>query len=311
MVTVVPLANFFVIEAAAIWARSQKVPAKRQLSFDHVFNLTPQHLWFLAYLLAISLLAIGVWKAVQRHPSVGVGIGRGFRTAMSSWWGVVALASISALILVTKGGWAAGGSMSDSLLPTPTLLAYFGFFFAFGWLLSGQDDLAERLERGAWPRLAVGLLIAVPFFALFYDNADFTGNVGSAGILVESGGPRLLGLFAVGLVCWLMLFGVWGLLARYVRRESHALRYLADASLWIYLVHIPFLVACQSSLAETHLAMGLRYALTVIGTLALAVASYALIRWIRKAWGAGSGMSLRGRLGGGGRPALPPATNVG
>ena len=27
------------------------------------------------------------------------------------------------------------------------LLAYFGFFFTFGWMLSGQDDLAERLER--------------------------------------------------------------------------------------------------------------------------------------------------------------------
>ncbi len=32
MLTVVPLANFFVIEAAAIWPREQKVPAKRELT---------------------------------------------------------------------------------------------------------------------------------------------------------------------------------------------------------------------------------------------------------------------------------------
>jgi peptidoglycan/LPS O-acetylase OafA/YrhL len=67
-------------------------------------------------------------------------------------------------------------------------------------------------------------------------------------------------------------------LARYVRRESRVLRYLADASFWIYLVHIPFLVALQSSLSTTDLAVPVRWGLTVLGTLALAIGSYALIR---------------------------------
>ncbi len=71
MLTVVPLANFFVIEAAAIWPRDQLIPAKRELTFGHVFNLTPQHLWFIAYLLVISLLAIGVWMAQRRSPTSG------------------------------------------------------------------------------------------------------------------------------------------------------------------------------------------------------------------------------------------------
>jgi glucan biosynthesis protein C len=284
MLTVVPLANIFVIEAAAIWPRGQKIPAKRDLTFGHVFNLTPQHLWFIAYLLVISLLAIGVWLAIQQYPKVGEAINRGFRALMRSWWGLPALASFSALILITKSGWVAGGTMSDSLIPVPTLLAYFSLFFLFGWLLSGQDDLHDVLKRGAWLRFAAGLLIAIPAFSLFYNNSDFTGNVGTAGILAEQGQLRFLGLFSVGLVCWLMLFGVWGLLARYVRKESRVLRYLAAASFWIYLVHIPFLVALQSSLAGTHLEVVLRYTLTVTGTLALAVGSYALVQGGRRLW---------------------------
>ena len=284
MLTVVPLANFFVIEAAALWPRKQLVPAKRELTFGHVFNLTPQHLWFIAYLLVISLLAIGVWLAIRQYPKVGATINRGFRTLMRSWWGLPALASLSALVLVTKSGWVAGGTMSNSLIPVPTLLAYFSIFFIFGWLLSGQDNLLEVLKRGAWLRFGAGLLIAIPACALFYNSADFTGNVGTAGILVEDGHLRLLGLYAVGLVCWLMLFGLWGLLARYVQSESRVLRYLADASFWVYLVHIPFLVAIQSSLANTHLEVVLRYSLTVIGTLALAVGSYALVQWSRRLW---------------------------
>ncbi|HYG97082.1 MAG TPA: acyltransferase family protein, partial [Solirubrobacterales bacterium] len=154
--------------------------------------------------------------------------------------------------------------------------------FVFGWLLSGQSDLIERLQRGAWLRLAAGVLIAVPAFLLFYDSGDFTGNVGTAGVLAEIDELRIYGLFTVGLVCWLTLFGIWGALARYVRQESRLLRYLSDASFWIYLIHIPFLVALQSSLSTTDLAVPVRWGLTVIGTLALAVGSYALIRWGRR-----------------------------
>ncbi len=89
MLTVVPLANFFVIEAAAIWSRDQKVPVKRELAFDHVFNTTPQHLWFIDYLLVISLLALGAWVAITEFPKVGAAINRGFRVLMTSWWGVL------------------------------------------------------------------------------------------------------------------------------------------------------------------------------------------------------------------------------
>jgi peptidoglycan/LPS O-acetylase OafA/YrhL len=282
MLTVVPLANFFVIEAAALWPRKGAVPAKRELDFANVFNFTPRHLWFISYLLIISLLAIGIWLAVQRAPKMGAAVNRGFGLLMRSWWAVPVLASISAVILITKTGWVAGGTESDSLIPTPTLFAYFGFFFGFGWLLSGQADLIEELKRGAWLRLGAGVLIAVPAFLLFYNNGDFTGNTGIPGALAEIEALRLYGLFAVGIVCWLTLFGIWGVLARYVVKESRMLRYLADASFWIYLVHIPFLVALQSTLSTTELAIPVRWGLAVTGTFALALGSYALVRESRR-----------------------------
>jgi glucan biosynthesis protein C len=282
MLTVVPLANFLVIGAAALWPRKGALPPKRELDLANVFSLTPRHLWFIAYLLMISLVAIGVWLAIQRVPQVGAAINRGFGRLMRSWWAVPALAAISAAILITKTGWVAGGSASNSLVPAPTLFAYYSFFFVFGWLLSGQSDLVDQLKRGAWLRLVGGALIAVPAFLLFYDNGDFTGNVGTPGVLAEIDELRLYGLFTVGIVCWLTLFGIWGVLARYVHQESRVLRYLSDASFWIYLIHIQFLVALQSSLSTTGLAISVRWVLTVTGTLALALGSYALIRGTRR-----------------------------
>ena len=282
MLTVVPLANFFVIGAAALWPRKGALPPKRELDLANVFGFTPRHLWFISYLLIVSLLAIGLWLAIQRAPRMGAALNRGFGQLMKSWWAVPVLASISAAILITKTGWVAGGSASNSLIPAPTLFAYYGLFFLFGWLLSGQSSLIEELKRGAWLRLGAGALIAVPAFLLFYDNGDFTGNVGTPGVLAEIGELRLYGLFTVGLVCWLTLFGIWGVLARYVREESRVLRYLSDASFWIYLVHIPFLVALQSTLSTTDLAIPVRWGLAVSGTLALALGTYALIRESRR-----------------------------
>jgi glucans biosynthesis protein C len=282
MLTVVPLANFFVIEAAALWPRKGALPPKRELDLANVFSFTPRHLWFIAYLLMISLVAIGIWLAIQRAPRIGAALNRGFGQLMRSGWAIPVLGSISALILVTKPGWVAGGSASNSLIPVPTLFAYYGLFFLFGWLLSGQSDLIETLKRGAWLRLGAGALIAVPAFYLFYDSIAFTGNVGTPGVLTEIGVLRLYGLLTLGIVCWLTLFGIWGVLARYVRKESRVLRYLSDASFWIYLVHIPFLVALQSSLSTTDLAIPVRWGLAVSGTIALSLGSYALIRESRR-----------------------------
>jgi glucans biosynthesis protein C len=282
MLTVVPLANFLVIGAAALWPRKGELPPKRELDIANVFSLSPRHLWFIAYLLMISVIAIGVWLAIQRAPAVGVAISRGFRALIGSWWAVPVLASISAAILITKTGWVAGGTASNSLIPAPTLFVYYSLFFFFGWLLSGQTDLVEDLKRGAWLRLGAGVLIAVPAFLLFYDSGDFTGNVGTPGILAEIDELRLYGLFTVGLVCWLTLFGIWGALARHIRKESRVLRYLSGASFWIYLVHIPFLVALQSSLSTTDLVTPVRWGLAVGGTLALALGTYALIGGVRR-----------------------------
>jgi fucose 4-O-acetylase-like acetyltransferase len=119
MLTVVPLANFFVIEAAALWPRKGALPAKRELDLANVFSFTPRHLWFISYLLIISLLAIGIWLAIQRAPRIGAALNRGFGQMMKSWWAVPLLASISAAILITKTGWVAGERSPTPSFPPP------------------------------------------------------------------------------------------------------------------------------------------------------------------------------------------------
>jgi peptidoglycan/LPS O-acetylase OafA/YrhL len=83
-------------------------------------------------------------------------------------------------------------------------------------------------------------------------------------------GPgRLLLAGACGLFAWLSVFGVLGLFVRVFHRERPVWRYLADASYWIYLVHLPVAGLAQVILAESSAPAVVKFA--VVLTLASAV----------------------------------------
>ena len=50
---------------------------------------------------------------------------------------------------------------------------------------------------------------------------------------------------AYGVAIWCWSFAVIGLAMRFLSRENARVRYVADASYWIYLVHLPVVVAFQ------------------------------------------------------------------
>src|SRR5436305_1894640 len=57
-----------------------------------------------------------------------------------------------------------------------------------------------------------------------------------------AGLPRVLFGVLAALFPWLMLFGGLGVLMRVLKGKGAMLRYLGEASFWVYIVHLP--VAC-------------------------------------------------------------------
>ncbi len=89
-----------------------------------------------------------------------------------------------------------------------------------------------------------------------------------------------------GAACgWLVLFGLLGLAQRFCRRPSASLRYLADSSYWIYLVHFPVVgLAARVTLArEVSLSGGTGFlAVLGVGDLASGLGSYQTL--VRHTW---------------------------
>jgi glucan biosynthesis protein C len=54
----------------------------------------------------------------------------------------------------------------------------------------------------------------------------------------------------LGLGAWLWVYGLMGVCVRYWTAEKPWVRYLADAAYWMYLMHLPLLVALEIPLAQ-------------------------------------------------------------
>ena len=55
------------------------------------------------------------------------------------------------------------------------------------------------------------------------------------------------------------------------------MRWLADASYWVYLVHLPLLFAIQYRLLDVQMHWSAKFAIATLSTLALSFASYQLL----------------------------------
>ncbi len=79
---------------------------------------------------------------------------------------------------------------------------------------------------------------------------------------------------------WGLALGLMGVALRYLRNESRVRRYVADASYWVYLVHLPVVAALDVVVAKWNVHWALKFGFVVAVGLAILFASYhLLVRW--------------------------------
>jgi peptidoglycan/LPS O-acetylase OafA/YrhL len=251
MVTVIPA-----IGLVNVWFSKRK-----SLSFDNVFSTSPQHLWFLEYLLLISVAVVGVWALWQRWKPESETERRGLLIAA-----LLALMVAPALPLLIEGRWEAT-YQPNSVVPNLPLILYYAFFVVAGWLLSTDVTLQDRMESAPWTRVAIGLALSVGAFLVFRHHNAYTEH----GLW-----PRAGVIAAATLAAWCLISGFWGLAARHVPKDSARVRWASDSSYWLYIVHLPVLVLIESALARTSLPVLPRWGLAIVATVALCSIAYAV-----------------------------------
>lgn len=225
-------------------------------------QLYTMHLWFLYYLFFYYLFTVGAGMFSQR---LGLASVRNrtqeiFRGAAESKWCalIFAIPTLSMLYLSPTGSFGA----PSGWLPVPIDSVIYGYFYMFGWYLLAANDLLMRFERYAWANLTVAIALSAVEFS--------TRNANDPPQL------HVLSAAASAIICWCMIFSLLGLGNRYLNRGSRRVRYAADSSYWVYLVHYPIVLWLQVALTFVHLPALMKLLLVVSITSALSLGSYAL-----------------------------------
>lgn len=197
------------------------VPFDPELQANY-FN--PAHLWFLIDLMVFSAAYLGMrleWpgEASLEHSQ---------RLWRHHPWRTPLLLSAPAAMLLW-GNSAPVTEFHNSFLPEASRLLYYGLYFSVGTQAYRNRD-AFYVATRRWATYLFGAVSAVTVSLLLVKSEV----AGTAGLWHR-------GLFAwsVALTAWLTILGSLGAVIRHVRGDWPQVRYLADSSYWMFLIHFP------------------------------------------------------------------------
>jgi peptidoglycan/LPS O-acetylase OafA/YrhL len=236
------------------------------------------HLWFLYLLLVLYALWMSarlLVHAVDRRGAWPARADRAFRALVVLRVGPLVWAAPTAAALYFTPWWSMWQGIPPPIMGfvpnVPALLA-FGMAFAFGWLLHRQPALLEVLGRDWLVNLAAAAAASVVALVLI-------GATPKLDVHELPMAQRLAYAASYDLATWCWMFALIGAAHRFLSAPDPRWRFLADASFFVYLVHLPVVYALQAWMMRWPLHWSLKYALVLSMTLVVTLGLYqALVR---------------------------------
>lgn len=229
------------------------------------------HLWFLYVLLQLyvcMLIARKVIVALDKSGSFRARIDRFVRALLNGYWAPFTLGVPLAACLYTASNWTywAGIPAPDqTFLPQLTPLVGYGTAMVFGWLVHRQRGVLDSIQQRWIGHLAIAI-VATTAAVVMMEQRHFQPAV--------AGGNRLAFVVCFTVASWGWVIGLTGLALAKLSGFSPVRRYLADASYWLYIVHLPLVAAMAVWVGKWNLHWSLKFPFVVISSVAILLASY-------------------------------------
>jgi glucans biosynthesis protein C len=238
------------------------------------------HLWFLYVLLEFYVATLLLRCAVVRldvSGAIRAALDRLFARIMRHPLAPAILAIPIGIAFSLDHNWtnSMGVKTPDQSLVT-NLQAWIGFgtAFGYGWLLHRQLDLLRILER----RWLWNLLPSLGLIPIGFVLAGVMLSVkGAPALPIRPDTLRLIAAVLYAAAIWTATFAVIGLALRFMSGFSPARRYLADASYWLYLIHMPIVMALQVAVSQFDWPWPIKFATILAVALSVMLASYHLL----------------------------------
>jgi len=261
----------------AIWSAGMNkffgghVPAMPPMpTVPGAFPLT--HLWFL-YQLLLLYVAVTVLRAFivpfDRAGRVRCFVDVVVTSSLRLPVAVLLLGIPVALALIAQPMWFYWMSIptpDGSLIPQVPAMAGFGTAFAFGWLVNRATGALQAIERGWLPNL----LLAVAGTAWLMHTMH-------ASPMAQPGLTKTIYALVLGVTIWGWVLGLTGAALRFLSNYSATRRYIADASYWIYLAHLPVVAGLAVWVGQWPASWMLKYPFILVVSFAVLFGSYHLL----------------------------------
>ncbi|MDG2132353.1 MAG: acyltransferase family protein, partial [Phycisphaerales bacterium] len=196
----------------------------------------PMHLWFLYYLVYFYLAFATVTFLLRRFAAPVAGW---CRTAFRSlslgrlrWIGLPAVIIVTSLQMLTMED--PGIDTTESFWPMWHVMSLYAIYFGVGWLAFGNREIVDRLKDWAWLRLGVGGSLLMCALGM-----SVTTSLAIDGEAEHADAMFIANQCLQATTCWILILGITGVSERLFTRANPAVRYMVDASYWIYLMHLP------------------------------------------------------------------------
>ncbi len=230
------------------------------------------HLWFLYYLLLISISVMALRFLIGLHAPTKNRLthfaDRTINLMSRSSWVMLPMVLGTAIALWFMQHWGLD-TPDKSLIPHIPLFCIYGGFFMFGWMLSRNKS---ALASFAHVSLAKVLICAVSIAGAIY-LSTFQSNFSHPQYSLLKASFMLS--YAV-MMCSLISLSI-GFCEKWLSKPNKLLRYFADASYWLYLIHLPIVVWLQIAFAELPLHWSVKLISIFVITISISVAIYDLM----------------------------------
>jgi ABC-type multidrug transport system ATPase subunit/peptidoglycan/LPS O-acetylase OafA/YrhL len=230
------------------------------------------HFWFLYVLALLYVAMLSLRYVVSKY--LDRGSLRARLDTVMAWMlqkrvAAILLALPVALCLNSYAAWIpfAGIPTPDQSL-IPNLPAFVGYAvaFSFGWLLHRQTALLATLQRAWIGYLCVAIALSIVSVLMIDGVGGWTNGA--------SGASRLVFASVYGIASWCWTFALIGGAMRFLATNRPRIRYLADSSYWLYLLHLPLVFALQQLMRDWPLHWSIKFPLLIAVATSLLLASY-------------------------------------
>lgn len=227
------------------------------------------HLWFLYYLLMFSLVALLChrWCRVR------------FEWLFKRPW-LMALAPLALAPSISLVG--VPLPAAESFVPLAWPFGYYGLFYWAGWQLFGRESMLDKLGPYLWYFVIGSWLLYIPYYLWLPELTiqvaiEKKAMLPLTALIAES---LLTAYLSVSLTIAALLLG-----KRYLSGRSSTMRFVADASYWVYLVHLPLVLLLQTLLVPLSWNVWIKFLLVTHVTMAICLVTYVVfVRYTPIGW---------------------------